>query len=171
MLGGKTKIPARPNLNTLNDSLMHPFQLLLAAFIVVPLLELWFLIRVGAVIGPGWTVLLVVLTAVLGAALVRAQGLATLQRIRRQMAMGEMPALEMLEGLTLFIVGALLLTPGFFTDAVGFVLLVPGVRRGLLRLLIQRGLLRPAPGARPAKPGSASGKPKPLETQWRREDD
>ena len=114
---------------------MSPFQLLFVVFLLVPLIEIWLLIEVGGAIGAGWTVFLVVLTAVLGATLVRAQGLSTYGRIQATLARGQMPALEMLEGLALFLAGALLLTPGFFTDMLGFALLVPGVRRAVFRWL------------------------------------
>ena len=102
------------------------------AFLLVPLAEIYLLISVGGAIGAGWTIALVVFTALAGAALVRAQGFATLARARAQLARGQPPALEMLEGLLLFAAGALLLTPGFFTDAVGFALLLPPLRRGLI---------------------------------------
>ena len=117
---------------------MSPFQLLFVVFLLVPLIEIWLLIQVGSVIGAGWTIFLVVLTAVLGATLVRAQGLSTYGRIQATLARGQMPALEMLEGLALFLAGALLLTPGFFTDAVGFLLLFPPTRIWLVSRMASR---------------------------------
>ena len=87
----------------------------------------------------------------LGATLVRAQGLSTYGRIQAMLARGQMPALEMLEGLALFLAGALLLTPGFLTDGVGFVLLVPELRRGIIRGLLRRGLVHPVPGRQTGK--------------------
>ena len=107
-------------------------------FLLVPLIEIYFLIEIGGLIGVGMTILLVVFTALLGAFLVRAQGFATFARVQMQLAQGRLPALEMLEGLLLFFAGALLLTPGFFTDAVGFVLLVPPLRRKIIRHLLAR---------------------------------
>ena len=151
---------------------MSPFQLLFVVFLLVPLVEIWLLIQVGGVIGAGWTIFLVVLTAVLGATLVRAQGLSTYGRIQAMLARGQMPALEMLEGLALFLAGALLLTPGFFTDGVGFVLLVPKLRRGIIRALLARGLLQPVHGHRTG--GRERPEPRrrqPLEGDWRRDDD
>jgi len=109
------------------------------AFLLVPLAEIYLLISVGGAIGAGWTIALVVFTALAGAALVRAQGFATLARARAQLARGQPPALEMLEGLLLFAAGALLLTPGFFTDAVGFALLLPPLRRGLIGRVLGGG--------------------------------
>ena len=104
---------------------MSPFTVLFFALIAVPLIELYFLISVGKVIGAGMTVAVVILTAVIGAWLLRLQGLATLNRIQRTTAAGKLPATELIEGLILLITGALLLTPGFVTDAIGFTLLVP----------------------------------------------
>ena len=80
-------------------------------------------------IGAMPTVLLVIVTAVVGAWLVRLQGFSTLQRVRRTLDSGGLPALELLEGVILLFAGALLLTPGFFTDIVGFLCLVPELRR------------------------------------------
>lgn len=98
-------------------------------FIAIPLVEIALFIEVGGALGALPTVALVVLTAVVGVLLLRWQGVVTLLRARERMAAGQMPAQEMLEGLLLAIGGALLLVPGFFTDAVGFALLIPPVRR------------------------------------------
>ncbi|WP_438970576.1 FxsA family protein [Methylophaga sp.] len=108
------------------------FRFLFLLFLVIPLIEIFFLIQVGQVIGAGWTIFLVVGTAVLGAFLLRLQGFQTLQRAQTSMARGEIPAIEMLEGLCLLVSGALLLTPGFVTDSLGFLLLIPPVRRAMI---------------------------------------
>jgi UPF0716 protein FxsA len=113
------------------------FRLLFLLFLVIPLVEIFFLIQVGQVIGAGWTVFFVVATAVLGAFLLRLQGFQTLHRAQSSMARGELPAMEMLEGLCLLVSGALLLTPGFVTDSFGFLLLVPLVRRMLIAQVLQ----------------------------------
>ncbi len=107
--------------------------LLFLTFLLVPLLEIYLLIEIGSLIGAAWTVVGVVGTAALGAALVRRQGLAALARFRSATEAGELPALTIMEGLALLVAGALLLTPGFFTDAVGFVLLTPPLRQVLIR--------------------------------------
>ena len=109
-------------------------------FLLIPLAEIYFLIQVGGAVGAGFTIVLVVLTAVVGAALVRAQGFSTFARVQTQIARGRVPAMEMLEGLLLFAAGALLLTPGFFTDAAGFIFLVPPLRRKIIRNLLTRAL-------------------------------
>ena len=141
-------------------------RLLLILFLVVPLAEIYVLIEVGSEIGAIATVALVVLTAVVGAALMRAQGLAVLLRARATMARGEAPALEMLEGAAILIAGALLLTPGFITDAAGFACLIPPVRQ---RLVLAVAGLRPAgPGRDRTRP--AQGR-RTLEGEYRRQED
>ena len=100
-------------------------------FVVVPLVELALLIQVGRWMGLLPTVALVVVTGILGAALARLQGLATLMRFRRAMDEGRLPHRELMEGVFILVAGAVLLTPGLLTDAAGFLLLVPPVRRAL----------------------------------------
>jgi len=114
------------------------FPLIAVLFLVVPLLEIYLLIQVGQVIGAGWTVFLVVLTAVIGVALLKAQGISTLNRAQQKLQANELPAREILEGMGLVVAGALLLTPGFFTDAIGFVLLFPPTRIMLVKAVASR---------------------------------
>ncbi len=109
--------------------------LLLAAFIGVPIIEIAVFIEVGGVLGLWPTLGLVVLTAVLGTWQLRAQGLATLMRARDQVERGALPTRELFDGACLLVAGALLLTPGFVTDAAGFLLFFPPVRDILLGLL------------------------------------
>jgi UPF0716 protein FxsA len=109
--------------------------LLLAAFIGVPIVEIAIFIEVGGVLGLWPTLGLVVLTAVLGTWQLRAQGLATLMRAREQVERGALPTRELFDGACLLVAGALLLTPGFMTDAAGFLLFFPPVRDILLGLL------------------------------------
>ena len=91
--------------------------IILALFIGVPLLEIAVFIKIGGLIGLGWTLVSVVATAVAGTALLRYQGLSTLARAQREMASGRPPVLELLEGVCLLLAACLLLTPGFVTDA------------------------------------------------------
>lgn len=119
----------------------------LLIFIVVPVVEMYILIEVGAIIGAWPTIGLVLLTAMIGLALLRQQGFSTLARGMQRLDAGELPAEEMLEGLLLAVGGALLLTPGFVTDAFGFALLLPFSRRALARVLMRRGLIRMAGGS------------------------
>ena len=109
--------------------------LLLVAFIGVPIVEIAVFIKVGGVLGLWPTLGLVVLTAVLGTWQLRAQGLATLMRAREQVERGALPTRELFDGACLLVAGALLLTPGFITDAAGFLLFFPPVRDILLGLL------------------------------------
>ncbi len=117
---------------------MNPVGILFLLFLLVPLVEIYFLIQVGSVIGAIPTIALVVFTALLGAMLLRFQGLATLQRTRMTMARGQLPAVEIMEGVLLLFSGALLLTPGFVTDAIGFGLLLPPLRRVLIVWFISK---------------------------------
>lgn len=111
--------------------------LLAVVFIGMPLLEIAVFIEVGGAIGVWPTIALTVATALAGSLLLRAQGLATLMRARAQMDRGELPAREIFEGVCLVLAGALLLVPGFVTDALGLLLFFPPFR-DLLRLLIAR---------------------------------
>jgi UPF0716 protein FxsA len=111
-------------------------------FIFVPLVEIYFLIKVGNVIGAFPTVLVVVSTAIAGAWLLKQQGLATLMRFQASTAQGRVPAQEMAEGLALAFGGALLLTPGFVTDIIGFLCLIPITRKGIIRWLMRRMKLK-----------------------------
>jgi UPF0716 protein FxsA len=147
---------------------MAPFPVLLLLFLLVPLLEIYLLIVVGGIIGALPTVALVVLTAVIGAALARHQGLATLQRVQATLARGEAPAIEMLEGALLLVGALLLLTPGFFTDALGFVCLVPPTRRLLSLWLLKRFMVITPAGQSGRPPGAHQ--PRTLEGEFRRED-
>lgn len=107
--------------------------LLLAAFVTVPLVELYVLLEVGSFIGGLATVLLCLLTAGLGAFLVREQGLRTLAKAQRVLMRGDLPTQEALHGMLIAISGILLLTPGLITDGVGFALLIPKVRKLIVR--------------------------------------
>ena len=99
---------------------------------------MYILIEVGGIIGAWPTIGLVVLTAVIGVGLIRAQGFQTLTRGMARLNAGELPATEMVEGVMLALAGALMVTPGFVTDAVGFALLTPPLRRRLAMELLRR---------------------------------
>tara|TARA_A100001388_G_scaffold273833_1_gene256347 strand:- start:548 stop:943 length:396 start_codon:yes stop_codon:yes gene_type:complete len=110
----------------------------LIVFMLVPVAEMWILIEVGGWIGALPTIALVVVTATVGLSLLKRQGLSTLLSARQKMNEGSIPATELVSGVMLAVGGALLLTPGFVTDAVGFVLLIPQTRQWLLFKLIDR---------------------------------
>jgi UPF0716 protein FxsA len=114
------------------------FRLLFILFLTVPLLEITILIQVGSAIGVVPTVLLCIFTAALGAGLIRIQGLQTLLRVRRKLEQHEVPAVDLVGGLILLIAGMLLLTPGFFTDFIGFLCLVPKLRDIVARRVVRR---------------------------------
>jgi UPF0716 protein FxsA len=137
-----------------------PFLLLL--LIGIPVIELYVLIEVGSGIGAFPTVWLVVFTAALGIWLVRRQGLSVLARVRASVERDEPPALELAEGALLLLAGLALLIPGFVTDAVGFLLLVPPLRRHLVLTWVSRAQ---AHGRGPRPDG-----PRVIEGDWRRED-
>lgn len=115
---------------------MPLFRLLILLLVTVPLLELALLIQVGSVLGILPTVLLCIFTAVLGATLIRIQGLQTLQRVQSKLEQREIPAVDLISGLMLLIAGVLLLTPGFFTDFLGFLCLIPRLREAVARRII-----------------------------------
>lgn len=117
---------------------MGPGRILFLIFLLVPILEIYLLIKVGGFIGALPTIGLVVLTAVIGSAMLRHQGVAVLRQAQRNIDQGTLPARALLDGVFLVIGGALLLTPGFFTDAVGFLCLIPAGRDWLVRLALQR---------------------------------
>jgi UPF0716 protein FxsA len=147
---------------------MNPILLILLLFVGIPLTELYFLIKVGSQIGAFPTIFLTVFTAVLGGWMVRVQGFSTLMKVRAMVERGETPAIEVMEGAVLLVCGLLLLLPGFITDAVGFVFLVPPIRRWLLTAGLQSsGILRPL---HPDSPGSH--KPQEvIEGEFKREED
>lgn len=107
--------------------------IILFVFVLTPLVELYFLIQVGSVIGALPTIALSLLTAAIGGLMVRHQGISVLMRVRSQMDHGETPALELLDGAVLLVCGFSLLLPGFVTDLIGFLLLIPPLRHALLR--------------------------------------
>jgi UPF0716 protein FxsA len=109
---------------------------LLPTFIVLPILEMYVLISVGSNIGAFNTILLVLLTALIGVALLRVQGFRTLMNARNKLGMAQLPAEEIITGIFLAIGGALLLTPGFITDLFGLLCLVPVTRRFLLKIVL-----------------------------------
>ena len=110
----------------------------LIIFMLVPIAEIWILIEVGDWIGTLPTIGFVVLTATLGLSLLKRQGLSTLMSARRKMDEGSIPASELVSGVMIAVGGALLLTPGFVTDATGFALLIPQTRQWLLVKLVNR---------------------------------
>lgn len=139
--------------------------LFLLLFIGAPLIELYFLIQVGSVIGALPTIALSILTALIGGWLVRLQGITVLMRVREMLDRGETPALEVIDGAVLLICGFALLLPGFVTDAIGFLLLIPPVRQALIRRYVHLVPIRDDVIVR------REGHRRVIETDWRHEDD
>jgi len=146
---------------------MRFFHIVLLFFLVVPFVEIYLLLKIGSVVGVAPTVALVVFTAVLGAWMLRQQGFATLQRFKNSLDRGVIPAQEMIEGPILLVGGALLLTPGFFTDIVGFACLIPATRGKIAAFLIDKYML--------TSDGEVHRKSSPdsnvIEGEFRKEDD
>ena len=114
---------------------------LILIFIIVPLMEILLLIEIGSRIGTLNTISIIIVTGILGGYMMRHQGFAILTNIRMDLSQGRMPTGELINGALVLVGGILLLTPGFFTDAVGFILLIPTTRgfvRKKIQLLIQR---------------------------------
>lgn len=112
--------------------------LILALFIGVPLAEIAVFIKVGEIIGIAWTIILVIVTAIAGTVLLRMQGFAVLTRAQQALGEGRIPVDSVVDGVCLLVAGAFLLTPGLITDAAGFLLFVPLVRRGIARWVFRR---------------------------------
>ena len=115
------------------------FSSLLAAFILIPILELAVLLKLHEVAGLGNTLAIVIITGFVGAFLARAQGIMVLAQIRRDMVEGRMPAPRLMDGVMILIAGVLLITPGLITDTAGFLLLIPAVR-SIIRAWLKRKL-------------------------------
>jgi UPF0716 protein FxsA len=126
----------------------------LLIFFLTPIVEMYLLIEVGGYIGAWPTIGLVMITAVIGITLLRIQGLSTLTRGVGRLQGGELPAREMVEGLLLAVAGALLLTPGFVTDGIGFVLLTPPLRGAIAERVLARVQVMEATASIYRGPGS-----------------
>ena len=144
-------------------------RFLFLLFVGIPILEMWLLIEVGSRIGALPTIALVALTAFIGVNLLRQQGFSTLTRAQTRLNAGEVPATEILEGLFLAVGGALLLTPGFFTDTIGFCCLIRPIRRRIIDHMLRSGMMQtqahfqygPQAGGQGSGPGGGSPDDKP----------
>ncbi|MFT0212576.1 FxsA family protein [Pseudomonas sp. F1_0610] len=151
----------------------------LIIFLVFSLLELFLLIKVGGAIGAGMTILLLVLSGILGVSLIRIAGVSTAVKARERLAQGQMPNREMAQGLFMALAGFLLLLPGFITDILGLLLLLPSIRS-----LVGQQLQRRSTAQSMHKNGfyqnqgqtydadtAQSTEPKVLEGEYQRKDD
>lgn len=130
---------------------------LLIAFVLVPLAEIYVISRVGHVLGLPWTLGLLLLISVVGAALVKREGLRTWHALRSAMSAGQMPAKALADAALVLVGGVLLLTPGFLTDLVGVALVLPPTRAVVRRLLTTFALRRALGGGAARRRGSSSG--------------
>jgi len=122
------------------------FFKLFSLFLIIPLVEIYLLVKIGGIIGAFNTVLVILITASLGAYLTKSQGFRVLQQIQDATRQGYMPGNELLHGLFVLVGGFALLTPGFLTDAIGFSMLIPpvreiyvGIAKGIIRKKIEQG--------------------------------
>lgn len=133
--------------------------LLLIAFIVVPILEIYVLIQVGQVIGPWWTILLLIVDSIIGTWLIRREGGRAWRALSTAINSGRMPAKELADGALILIGGTLMLSPGFVTDAFGILLILPFTRpvfRRLLSTVVARRLVVMTPPRNANRPGPRS---------------
>lgn len=117
------------------------FRWLLLFILIVPALEIGVLIWAGSWLGPWWVILLIILTGVLGAWLAKQQGLQTIRNFQQSMSTGQMPQDALLDGACILVGGAVLLTPGFITDAIGFLLLLPTSRRPI-KVFVRKAIMK-----------------------------
>ena len=146
----------------------------LLLFFAMPIIEMYLLITVAGYIDALPTIGLVMLTAVIGVTLLRYQGLETLMRGTQKMRSGQMPAQEVAEGLLLAVAGALMITPGFVTDTIGFLILFPPTRLVIAHMMLAR-VQTHRPGnshQQPSSDHSENGdKPRTIEGEYQRRDD
>jgi UPF0716 protein FxsA len=137
----------------------HPVAwILFLAFVAVPLVEVYVLVQVGQVIGAWWTVLLLVLSGIVGSWLMRREGSRAWRGLTTALSSGRMPGRELADGALVLVGGTLMLTPGFVSDVVGILLILPLTRpvaRRLLARLVTRRLV--VAGADATRPGHSSG--------------
>ena len=137
-----------------------PLWALALLFLIVPLAELYLILKVGDTIGIGWTILLLVADSLLGSWLLRSQGRAVWRRFNEILAQGRVPHREIVDGVLVIFGGAFLITPGFLTDIVGVLLLLPPTRAIARRMLMRRmgrGAVAAGTGARPPRDFDVEG--------------
>lgn len=132
------------------------FPLLVLLFIVVPIVELYVIVQVAGGIGVLETIGLLIVVSVVGAWLVRREGMGVLRKVQAQLASGEMPTKQIVDGGLIMFAGALMLTPGFVTDAVGVLLLIPPTRVAVRTVLMRRFRGRIQTVGRPTAAGFGS---------------
>jgi UPF0716 protein FxsA len=132
----------------------------------VPFIEIYLLLEVGSLLGVFPTLVVIVFTAGVGTYLFRKQGFVTWKRVQESFAKGEIPAYEMIEGPILLVGGLLLITPGFFSDLLGFACLIPPVRKAIAKYILEQYWIKAQPGS-PFHP--AAKQPDALEGEFKKE--
>jgi UPF0716 protein FxsA len=133
--------------------------LLVVAFVSVPLVEIWTILQAGRLVGPWWTIALLVASGVVGGWLVRREGGRAWRALRETLGRGRMPAQELADGALVLVGGTLMLTPGFLSDVVGILMILPATRP-VARRLLTRTLERRLVGAvNVRRPGPPAGGP------------
>ena len=146
-----------------------PLWALALLFLIVPLAELYVILKVGDTIGIGWTILLLVADSLLGSWLLRSQGRAVWRRFNEILAQGRVPHREVVDGVLVIFGGAFLITPGFLTDIVGVLLLLPPTRTIVRRMLMRRmGRGAVAAGSRPRRDFDVDGSAREYDDEPRR---
>lgn len=130
---------------------------LILLLVSVPLLELYVIVQVAGGLGVGQTILLLLVVSVVGAWMVRRSGLGVLHQIRNRLERGELPGNELVDGVLILVAGALMLTPGFLTDAVGLLLLFPPTRIAVRSVLVRRYSKRITVAGWSGEPGRPGG--------------
>ncbi|CAK0757702.1 FxsA family protein [Gammaproteobacteria bacterium] len=134
---------------------MSLLRLLPIILLVLPIADIVLLVKIGGLIGVLPTIALVLLAASAGGWLLRRQGLATLDRVQESVARGELPAAQLLEGIVLLLSAALFIAPGFLTDLIAVIGLIPPLRRWLVARVLRHGLLGMVSPSAPNRPGTA----------------
>lgn len=136
---------------------------LILLFTTIPIIELWLFLTLGKTIGIFETILIIIVTGVLGATLTKKQGMDTLSKFQRSFSGGNLPHEELTDGILILLAGAVLLTPGFLTDAVGFALLIPPLRAivktrvaAYLKEKVLNGKIKATVNGQPINPSSSS---------------
>jgi UPF0716 protein FxsA len=148
--------PAAPRRTPRRRGWLRP--VLVVAFVVIPLVEIWAILQVGQLVGPWWTIALLVLDSMVGAWLIKREGGRAWQALRQALQGGRMPARELADGALILIGGTLMLSPGFVLDIAGILLILPFTRpvaRRLLTSVVERRLVAVPPVGTPFGPGNA----------------
>ena len=145
------------------------FIKLLALFLLIPIIELFIMFKIGKVIGLEITILIIIITAIIGAKLTKVQGAKAIKNARSEIKGGKLPHKEVMDGIMIIIAGAFLLTPGFVTDIVGFSLLLPALRSNYQKLLLAsiktKILFAQSPINKQKKEGKSNDEPTIIEAE------